>query len=57
MRKEPKKIKLTDAPSSKEVNKIPLQPIDPYKYEEVIKPDNDAIYIPIKHEDNSKNYS
>jgi hypothetical protein len=55
--KEPKKIKLTDAPSTKDVKKIPLHPIDPNKYEETIKPDSDCIYISIKHENNSENNS
>jgi hypothetical protein len=51
--KEPVKIKLTDAPSSKTVEKIPLKPIkllyDDYGYITAIKP--------LEHENNSQNNS
>jgi hypothetical protein len=51
--KEPVKIKLTDAPSSKTVQKIPLEPIkllyDDYGYITAIKP--------LEHENNSKDNS
>ncbi len=57
MKKEPTRIKLTDAPLIKDVKKIPLEPINPNKYEEVIKPDSDCVYIPIKNEDYSENNS
>jgi hypothetical protein len=61
MKKEPNKIRLTETPSTKEVKKIPLPPIDPNKYDldmiddVYIKPDNDSIYIPIDNENNPEN--
>lgn len=53
--KEPKRIKLTETPSNKDVNKIPLLPL--YKPEWDIGQDNDDVYVPIekKDEDNSQN--
>jgi len=55
--KEPKRIKLTETPSHKEVNKIPLPPL--YKYKWDFGQDNDDVYVPIekKDEDNSQNNS
>lgn len=55
--KEPKRIKLTETPSHKDVNKIPLPPL--YKPEWDIGQDNDDVYVPIekKDEDNSQNNS
>lgn len=55
--KEPKRIKLTETPSNKDVNKIPLPPL--YKPEWDLGQDNDDVYVPIekKDEDNSQNNS
>jgi hypothetical protein len=53
--KEPKRIKLTETPSHKDANKIPLPPL--YKPEWDLGQDNDDVYVPIekKDEDNSQN--
>lgn len=58
--KEPKRIRLTETPSTKDVRKIPLPSL--YKQEWDIGQDNDDIYIPVENleknnEDNSKNNS
>jgi hypothetical protein len=62
MNKEPKKIKLTDTPSCKEPNRIPLPPLHPNKYDvdmmdDIYRPDRDSVYIPIKNEDSQQNNS
>lgn len=55
--KEPKRIKLTETPSHKDVNKIPLPPL--YKPEwDIYGQDNDDVYTPLdldktNSEDNS----
>ena len=56
--KEPKRIKLTETPLTKDVKKIPLPPL--YKPEWDIGQDNDDIYIPVKdlektNENNTEN--
>lgn len=56
--KEPRRIKLTDNPSNKDVNRLPLPPLE----QSIIYfgQDNDDAYIPVnnlekKNEDNSQN--
>jgi hypothetical protein len=61
--KEPKRIKLSETPTAKDVEKIPLPPINPNQYDinmtddVYIRPDNDSIYTPIKNENNQQNNS
>jgi hypothetical protein len=61
MNREPIKIKMTENPSTKDVVKIPLPPLNSNKYDIdmtddiYIKPDNDSVYKPIENENNSKN--
>jgi hypothetical protein len=61
MKKEPQKIKLSETPTSKDVKKIPMPPINKDMYDIsmqddiYIRPDNDSMYTPIKNEDNTKN--
>lgn len=64
MRHEPQKIKLTNTPpSSKDVRKIPLPPINPNQYDIdmsddiYIRPDNDSVYKPINDENTEQNNS
>lgn len=64
MKKEPKRIKLSETPIAKDVEKIPLPPLDSNKYDIgmvddiYIRPDNDSIYKPINNnEDHKQNNS
>lgn len=63
MGKEPKKIKLTETPTSKEPQRIPLPPLCPNQYDvEMVddiyyKPDKDSVYIPINNEDTEQDNS
>lgn len=61
MKKEPQKIKLTESPSAKDVQKIPLPPLVPIEYDKTsdvfVKPDSDCIYIPIHNENSEQNNS
>jgi hypothetical protein len=62
--KEPKRIKLNDTPSAKDVKKIRLFSINSNIYDitmlddTYIRPDNDSIYTPLKNnnENNSSNH-
>ena len=47
--KEPKRIPLSNGPRSKEVKKIPLTTKDESIKDDIIRPDNDSIYRPIKN--------
>ena len=64
MRKEPKRIKLNETPTAKDVKKIPMPSLENQQYDismnddVYIRPDNDSIYKPIKNnENNSENNS
>lgn len=61
MAKEPKRIKLSETPSQKDVKRIPLPPINQYDIDMVddiyIKPDNDSIYNPINNENTQQDNS
>ena len=54
MNNEPKRIKLTDSPSIKDVKRIPMPSLIK---EENIKPDRDSIYIPIQNENSKQDNS
>jgi len=62
--KEPKRIKLNDTPSAKNVKKIRLSSINSDIYDitmsddTYIRPDNDSIYTPVtnNNENNSSNH-
>ena len=57
--KEPKRIKLNDTPSAKDVKKIRLTSnYDLTMKDDIyIRPDNDSIYKPINNENNKQNNS